>query len=128
MNNIEISDKIKIQAKSLFFPDRSNFENSIYFFAYNINIRNNSEEEVKLLARYWSIKDANGHIDIVKGDGVVVEQPVLKPNDSFKYTSFCPLKTAFGTMKGFYTFSNRNGDKFKSEIPEFGLVAPNNIN
>ena len=128
MNDMEISDKIKIEAKSLFLPDRSNLQKSIYFFVYNIKIKNESEEKVRLLTRYWNIKDANGHIDIVEGEGVVGEQPILRPNDSYKYTSFCPLRTAFGSMSGFYTFSKTNGDKFKSKIPEFGLITPDNIN
>ena len=103
-------------------------ENSVYFFVYNIKIKNQSSEEVRLLSRYWNIKDANGNIDVVKGEGVVGEQPILRMNESYKYTSFCPLKTEFGSMSGFYIFAKKNGDKFKSEIPEFGLITPHNIN
>ena len=128
MINMKISDKIKIKGRSLFLPDRSNFENSVYFFAYSIEIKNQSDEQVKLLSRYWNIKNAHGSIDIVEGEGVVGEQPTLRVNESYKYTSFCPLKTAFGSMKGFYTFSKKDGIEFKSEIPEFGLVSPCNIN
>ena len=128
MNNIEISHKIKIKGKSLFLPDKSNLKNSVYFFVYTIEIKNQSNQEVQLLSRYWNIKDAHGSIDIVRGEGVIGEQPILKSNGSYKYTSFCPLKTAFGSMKGFYVFSEKDGIKFKSKIPEFGLVSPNNIN
>ena len=125
---MKISDIIKIESRSLFLPNKSNFENSVYFFAYSIKIENQGNEEVKLLSRYWNIKDANGDVDTVEGKGVIGEQPILKPNDSYKYTSFCPLKTAFGSMGGFYTFSKENGFKFKAEIPEFSLVSPHNIN
>ena len=114
MNNMEISDKIEIIGKSLFLPDKSNSKNSIYFFAYSIKIRNQSAQEVKLLSRYWNIKDAHGSIDIVEGEGVIGEQPILRVNESYKYTSFCPLKTAFGSMEGFYVFSKKDGIKFKS--------------
>ena len=128
INNMEILDIIKIEPRSLFLPDKSNFENSIYFFAYNIKIKNQGNEEVKLLSRYWDIKDANGDINIVEGKGVIGEQPILKPNSYYKYTSFCPLKTAFGSMEGFYTFSKENGLHFRAKIPEFSLVSPHNIN
>jgi len=128
MNNIEISNKIKIKGKSLFLPDKSNLKNSIYFFVYTIEIKNQSDQEVKLLSRYWNIKDAHGSIDIVQGKGVIGDQPTLKSNESYEYTSFCPLKTAFGSMKGFYIFSKKDGIEFKTKIPEFGLVSPSNIN
>ena len=125
---MEISNKINIEGKSLFLPDKSSLENSVYFFVYNIKIKNQSSEEVRLLSRYWNIKDANGNIDVAEGEGVVGEQPILRMNESYRYTSFCPLKTVFGSMSGFYTFVKKNGDKFKSEIPEFGLITPDNIN
>ena len=128
MSNIKISNKIKIEAKSFFIPERSNVENSIYFFAYHIKIKNHSNEDIQLLSRYWNIQDAHGFINIVEGEGVIGAQPILKINESYKYTSFCPLKTSFGSMRGFYTFSKKDGSKFKSLIPEFGLVTPTNIN
>ena len=81
-----------------------------------------------MLSRHWNIKDAHGSIDIVEGEGVIGEQPTLRANESYKYTSFCPLKTPFGSMKGFFTFSREGGIEFKSKIPEFSLVSPCNIN
>ena len=125
---MEISNKINIEGKSLFLPDKSSLENSVYFFVYNIKIKNQSSEEVRLLSRYWNIKDANGNIDVAEGEGVVGEQPILRINESYKYTSFCPLKTEFGCMSGFYTMKDEDGNVFKVEIPEFPLVLDNLIN
>ena len=127
-NNHQILGSIKIKGDGCFLPHMSSLKKSVYFFKYDIAIKNNSDIEVKLLSRYWIIKDANNNNEFVEGDGVVGEQPVLKVGDSYQYTSFCPLKTSFVSMKGFYTFCDKNGVKFISEIPEFSLVVPDDIN
>ena len=123
-----ISKKIKIKSQSAFLSGQSDIKRSIYFFSYKINIINLSNESIKLLTRHWDIKDANGKINVIEGDGVIGEYPIIKSNDSYNYKSFCPLKTEFGSMRGFYTFSNDNGDIIKSIIPEFSLIAPSYIN
>jgi ApaG protein len=128
MKNLKFSNQITIKAKSLFLPDKSNFERPLYFFMYKIEIINEGSEQVQLLTRHWDIQDANGNVNVVNGEGVIGNKPILNPNDMFEYTSYCPLKTNFGSMKGFYTFSQKNGDMFKSLIPEFSLIVPNNIN
>ena len=95
---------------------------------YNVNITNNSTEEVKLLSRHWDIFDALGNLNEIDGKGVIGETPIIKPGENFSYSSFCPLKTEFGKMKGFYTFRNNKGEVFKTTIPEFALIIPNQVN
>jgi len=128
MNDLKISDQIIIKTRSLFLPDKSNFEKPLYFFIYKVEIINEGSEKVQLLTRHWDIQDANGNINVVNGEGVIGDKPILNPNEMFEYTSYCPLKTSFGSMKGFYTFSKKDGEMFKSLIPEFSLIVPNNIN
>ena len=128
MNDIKISNYIKISANSSYIPERSQEDRSLFFFSYHIEIKNNGNEVVKLLTRHWDIIDANGNLHVVNGQGVIGRTPTIKTGNSFAYTSFCPLKTEFGSMKGFYMFSNNKGNKIKSLIPEFSLIIPNKIN
>ena len=129
MKNNMVSNQIKIKGVSSFLENKSDINNSIFIFIYKIKIKNESDSQIKLLSRHWDIKDANGKIDIVDGEGVVGENPVLNPGDMYEYNSFCPLKTNFGSMKGHYTFiKENNGEIFKSAIPEFSLITPYNIN
>ena len=119
---------INIKVKSSFLENKSNEEQSMYLFSYSVKIQNDSRKQVQLLTRHWDIEDANGNIQEVDGEGVIGKQPILKPGESFTYSSYCPLKTYFGTMKGFYTFSTNDGEVIKTVIPEFGLIIPNEIN
>ena len=125
---MKISNQVKIETQSSFLPERSNIKQSIYFFMYRIKIENLSNDSLKLLTRHWDIKDANGNINIVDGEGVVGKTPVINSNEYYIYSSSCPLKTNFGSMKGYYTFSKENGDIIKSLIPEFSLIVPNHVN
>tara|TARA_Y100000588_G_C13887935_1_gene767391 strand:- start:246 stop:623 length:378 start_codon:yes stop_codon:yes gene_type:complete len=125
---MKILNKIHIKSKSAFVPERSDLEKSIYFFIYKIEINNLTNDPIKLLTRHWDIKDANGNINMVDGDGVVGETPTIDSNEKFTYTSFCPLKTNFGSMKGYYTFSKKDGEVIKTMIPEFSLIVPSYIN
>ena len=83
---------------------------------------------MKLINRHWEITDAVGNIEIVDGPGVVGQQPVLNPGESFEYNSFCPLPTEFGIMVGYYEMENENGNQFNAEIPTFKLISPQSIN
>ena len=126
---METINDIIINAKSSFLKDKSNIQKSLFFFIYEININNKSDNVFQLMSRHWEISDANGNTQVIEGEGVVGERPILKPGDSFSYNSFCPIKTEFGTMKGFYIFrEDSTGTLFKAIIPEFILVVPNNIN
>ncbi|AHB00027.1 Protein apaG [Brucella ceti TE10759-12] len=85
---------------------------------------NNSSETVQLCSRYWQITDANGHVQEVRGSGVVGEQPVLDPGDSYQYSSGCPLTTSSGVMVGRYQMKGEDGAQFEIEIPAFSLDVP----
>ena len=122
------SKDINIKVKSSFLENKSNKEQSMYLFLYSVKIQNDSRKQIKLITRHWDIEDANGDIQEVNGEGIIGEQPILKPGESFTYNSYCPLQTYFGTMKGFYTFLTKDGEVIKTMIPEFGLVIPDKIN
>ena len=119
---------IRIQAQSTYLQDHSEPKNKQWFFAYTIDIYNESESTVQLLSRHWIITDSEGEVLEVRGEGVVGEQPVIPPGDSYQYTSFCPLGTSFGTMHGTYQMVTSRGEKFDAVIPPFSLSTPHTIN
>ena len=126
---MNILDDIKINVEAFFLENKSDIEKSVYFFMYKVAISNQTDKTIQLLSRHWDICDANGDIDIIEGEGVIGEQPIMKPGDSFQYNSFCPLKTEFGKMSGFYIFEEEGTENlFKGLIPEFALVVPTRIN
>ena len=126
---MEILDKIKINVKSSFISDKSSIKKSIYFFMYRVTIVNNSDKKLQLTNRHWHISDANDNTQVIDGEGVIGERPILNPGDSFKYSSFCPIKTEFGTMSGYYTFKEvYTGELYKGIIPKFILVTPTQVN
>ena len=99
--------------------------NSQYFWAYRVVIENQGQETVQLLSRHWMITNARGDLTEVKGPGVVGEQPVLKPGESFEYVSGAPLNTTSGLMGGAYRMESESGEQFDIEIPTFSLDRPN---
>ena len=119
---------LKIITKSEFLPEYSSDAKALFLFSYKIKIENTGKKNVQLISRHWDIEDSLGRKKVVDGEGVIGKTPIIKAGDNFQYTSFCPLKTKFGSMKGFYMFRNRDGDKIKSAIPEFSLIIPNQIN
>ena len=123
-----MQNSIKIQAHPEFLPERSQPDKSYYFFSYNIKIINNSEIGVKLLSRYWHIKDGKGQTEDIHGPGVVGKTPSIKPKGVFEYTSFCPLQTPIGFMEGSYRMISENGKQFDVDIPRFKLIAPQFLN
>ena len=123
-----MQNTIKIRARPKFLPERSQPDKSYYFFSYNIKIINNSEIGVKLLSRYWHIKDGKGQTEDVHGPGVVGKTPSIKPKGVFEYTSFCPLQTPIGFMEGSYRMISENGKQFDVTIPRFKLIAPQFLN
>ena len=123
-----MQNSIKIQAHPEFLPERSQTDKSYYFFSYKIKIINNSEIGVKLLSRYWHIKDGKGQTEDIHGPGVVGKTPSIKPKDVFEYTSFCPLQTPIGFMEGSYRMISENGKQFDVDIPRFKLIAPQFLN
>ncbi len=119
---------IRIQVRSAFVPERSDPAQGNYFFAYRVRISNEGEQTARLVSRKWIITDAHGEVKTVEGDGVVGEQPVLAPGESFEYTSFCPLKTPFGSMHGHYNMVRPDGEAFQAVIAPFPLAMPTALN
>lgn len=96
-----------------------------YVFAYFITIENNSEQTVQLKDRFWKIFDSLNRTEIVEGEGVVGQTPILKPNETYSYSSGCFLESNIGSMKGFYTMQNTETlEQFKVTIPTFQLLTP----
>jgi ApaG protein len=95
-----------------------------FVWAYTVTIENHGRQTVTLRTRYWKITDATGHVQEVRGAGVVGEQPTLKPGDSYSYTSGCPLKTSSGFMVGAYQMQLATGEFINVEIPAFSLDSP----
>ena len=122
------NNNIKIKAISHFIKHRSSPENSIFLFSYDVEIKNNSDSEVQLLSRYWHIQDGDGNIEEVRGPGVIGLQPLIKPNERFEYSSFCPLKTPFGMMSGAYQMKLNSAEIFDADIPAFSLHATEYVN
>jgi ApaG protein len=119
-----VTNNVRVEVESQFAPDHSQpFENH-WFFYYTVRITNEGDETVQLLSRHWIIRDATGHVDEVRGPGVVGEQPVLAPGESFQYTSGCPLRTSTGVMRGTYQMVTADGGHFDVEIAPFALHEP----
>ena len=116
---------IAVRVEPTYLESRSSPDSSQYFWAYRVNIENQGWETVQLLSRHWMITNARGELTEVKGPGVVGEQPVLKPGETFEYTSGAPLNTPSGMMGGAYQMQTDNGECFDIEIPTFSLDCPN---
>ena len=95
-----------------------------YFWSYTVEIENRGEEIVQLVSRHWIITDAHNRVREVRGQGVVGEQPKLRPGEAFRYTSACPLDTPSGGMRGSYRMVTDSGETFEAAIPEFSLHMP----
>lgn len=119
-----VTRQIEVTVEPNFMPERSSTERSQYFWSYTIVITNNSKETVQLRTRHWIITDATGKRDEVRGEGVVGEQPVIEPGESFEYTSGVPLPTTSGIMTGRYYMVTSKGEKFEIDVPTFSLDTP----
>jgi ApaG protein len=115
---------IDIQTQVNYLPEQSDEAGNRFVFSYTITITNQSSVPAKLISRHWIITDANHHVQEVRGQGVVGEQPLLKPNQSFEYTSGTVLATQVGTMRGSYQMQTEDGEQFEIEIPQFVLSVP----
>lgn len=119
---------IHVRAESRYAPERSEPTHGHWFFIYTVRISNHGTETAQLVNRHWIITDADGHVEEVRGPGVVGEQPILRPGEAFEYTSACPLPTPFGTMHGTYEMITPSGERFDAEIAAFTLAEPHAIN
>jgi len=115
---------IRVSVKPQYLDSNSEPEKGQYVWGYTILIENRGKEIVQLLTRFWEITDANGLKQIVHGDGVIGEQPVLGPGEDFEYTSGAPLGTSSGFMSGSYGMTTDKGEAFDVEIPAFSLDSP----
>ena len=116
---------ICVTVEPIFLEDQSSASEDHYVWAYQVKIENVGSERVKLLNRYWHITDAMGRVQEVRGEGVVGEQPVLGPGESFEYTSGTPLGTPSGIMVGSYEMvTTESGERFDIAVPAFSLDSP----
>ena len=115
---------VRVRVESEYSPDRSQPDKNQWFFLYTVKISNESADTLQLLTRHWIITDGTGHVEEVRGPGVVGKQPTLTPGESFEYTSGCPLTTAFGIMEGSYQMISTDGERFDVRIAPFTLSEP----
>jgi len=123
-----ITQGVAVSVRSFYVAERSDPNRDYYFFAYRVRIANVGDETVQLISRHWIITDGEDQVEEVKGPGVIGEQPVLEPEQSFEYTSACPLKTPVGTMHGTYQMVRSSGEGFDAQIAPFTLAMPNALN
>lgn len=116
--------QITVSARTMFIPEQSDIEAGRYVFAYTITIANTGNTTAQLISRHWIITDGMNQVQEVRGMGVVGEQPMLKPGESFEYTSGTAIATPVGTMRGSYQMVAEDGNKFDAEISEFTLSMP----
>ena len=121
-----VTDGVRIRVVPQFHPERSSLDR--FFFSYTVEICNEGDSAVQLVARHWIITDANGQVDHVKGPGVVGETPRLGHMQYFRYTSFCPLPTSLGAMQGSFQMVREDGTTFDAQIEAFVLADPDQMN
>ena len=120
-----VTNNIEVTVRTYFLEDQSDLDHGPWVWAYQVRISNQGRETVQLLRRTWRITDANGRIQVVQGAGVVGEQPVLEPGESFEYTSGTPLEASSGIMIGTYHMvATESGQPFDVAIPAFSLDCP----
>lgn len=122
-----VTNGINVAVEPYYLDDDSSPEEGHYVWAYIVEIRNETDAPVQLKSRYWKIVDAAGHIDEVRGAGVVGEEPVIEPGETYQYSSGCPLKTSSGIMFGNYSMQREDGSSFDVAIPAFSLDLPDEV-
>lgn len=119
---------IEVEAEPTYIPAQSDPEQNRYVFSYTITIRNTGDIAARLLTRHWVITNANGEVQEVRGEGVVGEQPHLKPGEGYQYTSGSIMETPVGSMRGSYQMIADDDTTFDAEIPTFTLAVPGTLN
>lgn len=126
-SSLAVTRNIRVSVQARYVEQRSRPEDGLWFFAYHVELENLGDETVQLISRHWVITDGDARVEEVRGPGVVGEQPILEPGDTFQYTSACPLPTSFGTMHGSYQMVTSDGDRFDVVIAPFSLSLPHLI-
>lgn len=122
--SVTTTQGIRVRVRPAFMPERSSVSGNVYAFSYTVRIENVGDEPAQLLRRRWIITDGTGRVEEVEGPGVIGQQPSLEPGESFEYTSWVPLPTPIGTMKGSFFMARPDGSSFRAEIAEFVLSEP----
>lgn len=118
------TDGVIVRVRPSYLAGQSDPHEGRWVWAYQVEIENRGDQTLQLLARRWIITDASGHVETVRGPGVVGEQPFIAPGDSYSYASGCPLPTPSGTMEGAFTMTDATGRSFEAAIPAFSLDVP----
>lgn len=124
---IDIRYQIEVRVRSAYVSEQSQPNDQRYVFSYTVTIENNGQEAARLLNRHWVIADSNGKVQEVRGEGVVGEQPHLKPGESYRYTSGTILETPIGSMHGSYEMLADDGTRFDADIRPFSLATPTSL-
>ena len=122
-----VTRDVRVSVVAEYAPARSRPQASEWFFLYTITIKNEGDDRVQLQSRHWIITNASGEVEEVRGPGVIGQQPVIAPGESFTYTSGCPLTTQFGTMEGTYQMTTSSGEAFDVKIATFTLSEPYSV-
>ncbi len=123
-----VTQGIRVRVKSRFMAEQSQPRANKFVFSYTVEISNEGDVAAQLLARHWIITDANGREEHVRGDGVVGKQPLIRPGETHEYSSFCPLPTPHGSMRGTYRMVRTDGSQFDALVSPFPLVVPSMVN
>ena len=123
MNN-PASYAIEVSVQSRYLEDESAPDRDYYVFAYTVRLQNTGSVGARLVSRHWVITDGNGEVEEIRGEGVIGQQPLLKPGESFEYSSGAVLKTDVGSMRGSYRMEADDGNGFDADIPAFTLSIP----
>jgi ApaG protein len=123
-----VTNHFRVEVLARYSPENSRTDQGKWVFEYTVRITNQGADTAQLVSRHWIITDALEHTEEVKGPGVVGEQPVLAPGQSFQYSSWCPLTTPIGSMRGTYQMVGADGKQFDIEVAPFALKAPYTVN
>jgi ApaG protein len=121
------TENIQIEVTPSYLPERSIPQNNQFFYGYKICITNHSDVAVRVVHRHWKIKNGNGHTHEIQGPGIIGEQPMIKPGEFYEYSSFSPLTTPHGNMRGKYQMVDEFGNRFWVEVPLFFFRPPQNL-
>jgi ApaG protein len=123
----EVTQGCQVDVEPAYLPEQSNPREGLHVYGYKIRITNLGQRPLRLMSRHWVITDGNGKVQEVRGPGVVGEQPVLEVGETFEYSSYCPLETPSGNMRGSYQMVTESGERFEAKIPLFFLRDIRNL-